>query len=302
MGLLYNAAMIKQAMIKTLYRITHCILTLFAKLPLPIIHGFGAAFGWIAYLFASKHKRILNKNIALYHAVKDKKILLNHNIAETGKAFFETFPIWLRSHAKVIGLVKKCTGWQHVETALSADRGIIFLTPHLGCFEITSLYYGARHPMAVLYRPPRQRWLLPLIESGRQRGNITLAPANSAGVKQLLQALKRGEAIGMLPDQAPFEGEGEWVPFFGKPAYTMTLASKLAQKTGAQVLMAFGERLPHGGGYHIHITPIDKGGIATPALLNAEIERAIAQKPAQYLWSYDRYKQRHQTPPPDYYG
>ena len=156
--------------------------------------------------------------------------------------------------------------------------------------------------MAVLYRPPRQRWLLPLIEFGRQRGNITLAPANSAGVKQLLQALKRGEAIGMLPDQAPFEGEGEWVPFFGKPAYTMTLASKLAQKTGAQVLMAFGERLPHGGGYHIHITPIGKGGIATPALLNAEIERAIAQKPEQYLWSYDRYKAREQEPPPDYYG
>ena len=294
--------MIKQAMFRTLYRITQLALTLFAKLPLPIIHALGTAFGWLAYIFASKHKRILNKNIALYNGTQNKKSLLNQNIAETGKAFFETFPIWLRSHESVLGLVKNCAGWQHVEAALVAGKGIIFLTPHLGCFEITSLYYGARYPMAVLYRAPRQRWLLPLIEAGRQRGNITLAPANSTGVKQLLQALKRGEAIGMLPDQAPFEGEGEWVPFFGKPAYTMTLASKLAQKTGAQVLMAFGERLPHGGGYHIHITPIAAGGIATPALMNAEIERTIQQCPAQYLWSYDRYKQRHQTPPPDYYG
>jgi Kdo2-lipid IVA lauroyltransferase/acyltransferase len=302
LGLLYNAAMIKQAIIKTLYRITQLALTLFAMLPLSIIHGMGTVFGWLAYIFASKHKRILNKNIALYNGSKDKKLLLNQNIAETGKAFFETFPIWLRSHESVLSLVKNCTGWQHVESALAAGKGIIFLTPHLGCFEITSLYYGARHPMAVLYRPPRQRWLLPLIESGRQRGNITLAPANSAGVKQLLQALKRGEAIGMLPDQAPFEGEGEWAPFFGKPAYTMTLAGKLAQKTGAQVLMAFGERLPFGQGYHIQITPITAGGIDTPALLNAAIERAIAEKPEQYLWSYDRYKQRHQTPPPDYYG
>ena len=302
MGLLYNVAMIKKAIAKILYRITQLALTLFAMLPLPIIHALGTAFGWLAYLFASKHKRILNKNIALYNGTQDKRSLLNQNIAETGKAFFETFPIWLRNHAAVISLVKNCTGWQHVETALVAGKGIIFLTPHLGCFEITSLYYGARHPMAVLYRLPRQRWLLPLIESGRQRGNITLAPANSAGVKQLLQALKRGEAIGMLPDQAPFEGEGEWVPFFSKPAYTMTLASKLAQKTGAQVLMAFGERLPHGGGYHIHITPIAAGGIATPALMNAEIERVIRQCPAQYLWSYDRYKARHQTLPPDYYG
>ena len=294
--------MIKHAMAKILYRITQLALTLFAKLPLPIIHALGTAFGWLAYIFASKHKRILNKNIALYNGTQNKKSLLNQNIAETGKAFFETFPIWLRSHESVLGLVKNCAGWQHVEAALVAGKGIIFLTPHLGCFEITSLYYGARYPMAVLYRAPRQRWLLPLIEAGRQRGNITLAPANSTGVKQLLQALKRGEAIGMLPDQAPFEGEGEWVPFFGKPAYTMTLASKLAQKTGAQVLMAFGERLPHGGGYHIHITPIAAGGIATPALMNAEIERTIQQCPAQYLWSYDRYKQRHQTPPPDYYG
>ncbi len=293
----YNAAIVK-----LLYRITHCILTLFALLPLPIIHGVGAIFGWLAYIFASKHKRILNKNIILYKGMQDKKLLLNQNIAETGKAFFETFPIWLRSHESVLGLVKNCTGWQHVDSALAAGKGIIFLTPHLGCFEITSLYYGAQHPMAVLYRPPRQRWLLPLIESGRQRGNITLAPANGAGVKQLLQALKRGEAIGMLPDQAPFEGEGEWAPFFGKPAYTMTLAVKLAQKTGAQVLMAFGERLPHGDGYHIHITPIVAGGIATPALMNAAIERAIAEKPEQYLWSYDRYKARHQTLPPDYYG
>jgi Kdo2-lipid IVA lauroyltransferase/acyltransferase len=302
LGLLYNAAMIKQAILKTLYRITHCILTLFAMLPLPIIHALGTVFGWLAYVFASKHKRILNKNIALYIGTQDKKLLLNQNIAETGKAFFETFPIWLRSHVAVLGLVKNCTGWQHVETALAAGKGIIFLTPHLGCFEITSLYYGAHHPMAVLYRPPRQRWLLPLIESGRQRGNITLAPANGAGVKQLLQALKRGEAIGMLPDQAPFEGEGEWAPFFCKPAYTMTLAGKLAQKTGAQVLMAFGERLLHGGGYHIHITPIDAGGIATPALMNAAIERTIQQCPAQYLWSYDRYKARYQALPPDYYG
>jgi KDO2-lipid IV(A) lauroyltransferase len=197
-------------------------------------------------------------------------------------------------------MVEGVSGWDDVETALKAGKGLIFLTPHLGCFEITSLYYGARQPMAVLYRPPRQRWLLPLILAGRQRGKIALAEANSHGVKQLLQALKRGEAIGILPDQAPFEGEGEWAPFFGRPAYTMTLASKLAQKTNAQVFMAFGERLPHGQGYHIHIRRIAAGGIATPALMNAEIERTIAQCPTQYLWSYDRYKVRHQAPPPDH--
>lgn len=276
-----------------------------AKLPLPTIHALGVFFGWIIYVCSKKTAARLRNNLGqsrIYQNEQELKPAIRNNIAESGKSLLETFAIWLKPHHVVLNFVKNVSGWQHVESALAAGKGIIFLTPHLGCFEITSLYYGARQPMAVLFRKPRQRWLLPLIESGRQRGNITLAPANSAGVKQLLQALKRGEAIGMLPDQAPFEGEGEWAPFFGKPAYTMTLASKLAQKTGAQVLMAFGERLPHGGGYHIHITPIGAGGIATSALMNAAIERAIAEKPEQYLWSYDRYKVREQEPPPDYDG
>ena len=224
-------------------------------------------------------------------------ILFNSTL-ENGKGALETFAIWFKPQQKVLKWVKGTTGWEHVDAALQAGKGIIFLTPHLGCFEITSLYYGANNPMAVLYRPPRQAWLMPLITGGRQRGKIALAPANSQGVKQLLQALKRGEAIGILPDQAPLEGEGEWAPFFGRPAYTMTLASKLAQKTGAQVLMAFGERLSFGRGYHIHIRPIASGGINTPTLLNVEIERSIQECPAQYLWSYDRYKVRNQALPP----
>jgi Kdo2-lipid IVA lauroyltransferase/acyltransferase len=283
----------------------HLILKIFAKLPLPIMHGLGVFLGWIIYVCSKRSAARLRHNLRqskFYQTEQDLKLAIRCNIGETGKSLLETFAIWLNPQKVVLGFVKNVSGWQHVESALQAGKGIIFLTPHLGCFEITSLYYGAHYPMAVLFREPRQRWLLPLINSGRQRGNVTLAPANATGVKQLLQALKRGEAIGMLPDQAPFEGEGEWASFFGKPAYTMTLASKLAQKTGAQVLMAFGERLPHGGGYHIHITPIATGGIATPALLNAAIERAIAQKPEQYLWGYDRYKIREQEPPPDYYG
>jgi Kdo2-lipid IVA lauroyltransferase/acyltransferase len=291
--------------------ITHLLvssLKILRFLPLAITHCIGVIVGFISYVFNKNHRdhaiRNLKQSGLTQNAADLKKLLFNSTI-ENSKGVFETFAIWFKPQPKILTWVKQVHGWEHVESALVAGKGLIFLTPHLGCFEITSLYYGARQPMAVLYRPPRQAWLLPLILAGRERGKITLAAANSGGVKQLLQALKRGEAIGILPDQAPLEGEGEWAPFFGKPAYTMTLASKLAQKSGAQVLMAFGERLPHGGGYHIHIRPIAAGGIATPALLNAEIERSIAQCASQYLWSYDRYKVRHNsqqklesTPPP----
>lgn len=264
-------------------------------LPLTIIHILGVLLGLINYLLNQDHhahaKQNINQSSLTNRKIATEKLLFKSTL-ENSKGAFETFAIWFKSQLEVLTWVKNVDGWQAVEEALKTGKGLIFLTPHLGCFEITSLYYGAHHPMTVLYRQPRQAWLMPLITAGRQRGKVTLAPANSQGVKLLLQALKRGEAIGILPDQAPLEGEGEWAPFFGRPAYTMTLASKLAQKTGAQVFMAFGERLSWGRGYNIHIHAIEAGGVNTPTLLNAEIERIIRQYPTQYLWMYDRYKTR----------
>jgi KDO2-lipid IV(A) lauroyltransferase len=286
---------------QTLTRFVVGGLKLLQFLPLPIIHGLGVMLGLISYFFNRDHREHALRNLkqsGLITSDADLKKQLFKSTLENSKGALETFAIWFKPQTKVISLVKQVSGWDAVEAALQTGNGVIFLTPHLGCFEITSLYYGAQHPMAVLYRPPRQKWLLPLITNGRERGQISLAPANAQGVKQLLQALRRGEAIGILPDQAPLEGEGEWAPFFGRPAYTMTLVSKLAQKSGAQVFLAFGERLSFGRGYNIHIRAVNASGIDTPALLNAEIERTIRQCPAQYLWMYDRYKVRNQAPPP----
>lgn len=274
-------------------------LKLLQYLPLPIIHGLGVALGLMSYTFNKDHRDHAIRNLkqcALTTSKKELNKLLFKSTLENSKSALETFAIWFKPQTEVINWVKGVFGWDAVEQALHSGKGTIFLTPHLGCFEITSIYYGAQHPMAVLYRPPRQKWLLPLIIKGRERGKITLAPANAQGVKQLLQALKRGEAIGVLPDQAPLAGEGEWAPFFGRSAYTMTLASKLAKKTGAQVFMAFGERLSWGRGYNIHIRSLDAGVVDTPTLLNTQIEHIIRQCPTQYLWSYDRYKVRNKTP------
>ncbi len=275
-------------------------LKLLRYLPLPVIHGLGATLGLMSYVLNKDHRDHAIRNLKQCALTTNKtqfNLLLFKSTLENSKGALETFAIWFKPQSEVINWVKRVFGWDAVEQALQSGKGVIFLTPHLGCFEVISLYYGARHRITALYRPPRQKWLLPLITNGRERGEITLAPANTQGVKQLLQALKRGEAIGILPDQAPLAGEGEWAPFFGHQAYTMTLASKLAQKTGAQVFMTFGERLSFGRGYNIHIRAVNAGGINTSSLLNAEIERTIQQCPAQYLWMYDRYKIRNQPPP-----
>ena len=218
------------------------------------------------------------------------KIIARQSLAELGKAIFETPMIWQKNEAHLLTTVQQIHGWEIVKNALQTGKGIIFLTPHLGCFEITSIYYGSQHPITVLYRPPKLKWLERLILQGRRRTGVTLAAANAGGVRKLMRALKRGEAIGILPDQIPAAGEGEWADFFGKPAYTMSLAGKLAEKTGATVIMGYGERLKNGLGFDIHLTKIDS--IATPTLLNKAIEQQITQKPSQYLWSYNRYKVR----------
>ena len=265
----------------------------FAILSLPTLHKLGATLGWLIYFYSPKSVKIMKENIrnsSLANSDQGFKHILHENIAETGKSILETLGIWQKKETELLAMIKQVHGWPLIKDALQQGKGLIFLTPHLGCFEITSIYYGSKHPITVLYRAPKMSWLNPLIQAGRTRTGVSLAQANASGVRKLMQALKRGEAIGILPDQIPAAGEGEWADFFGKPAYTMTLASKLAEKTGATVIMAYGKRLANGAGFEIHLQKIES--IATPALLNKAIEQQIAQKPSQYLWRYNRYKQR----------
>jgi KDO2-lipid IV(A) lauroyltransferase len=259
-----------------------------ARLPLPLLHNLGALAGWLAWLLSATYRRNFSAHIAQAGMMEAKTAA----IAEAGKALLELPKIWLRPQNEVIERVVRVSGWELVEGAWSAGRGILFLTPHLGCFEITAQYYAARKPMTVLYRRPKQDWLAPLIEEGRG-ANLKLAPADLSGVRRLLKALKHGEAVGMLPDQVPGTGEGAWVPFFGRPAYTMTLAARLAE-TGATVLLAYAERLHYGAGYHLKLFPLSAplAGdlIQRAAQLNRELETLIGQCPEQYLWGYNRYK------------
>ena len=262
-------------------------------LSLPSIHALGKGLGWLIHFCTPAAASIQRKNLmqsGLCSNTESLNKIIKTNIAETGKAILETLAIWQWPQGKTLQLVRDRKNWHLVEDALKAGNGLIFLTPHLGCFEITSIYYASQHPITVLFRPPKKSWLSPLIDAGRMKGQVKLAPANTQGVRMLMQALKKGEAIGILPDQIPAAGEGEWADFFDKPAYTMTLAGKLAEKTGATVIMAFGERLANGQGYKIHLTKVES--IASPALLNQAIEQQITQHPAQYLWRYNRYKLR----------
>src|SRR5574340_222184 len=276
------------------------VFRLLARLPLPVLHALGAAVGWLAYLASPTYRRHLRENLA--RAYPAGSGALHAAIAHAGRTVMELPRIWLRPRGEVLPLVREVSGWELVEAAWREGRGIVFLTPHLGCFEITAQYYAAHAPLTVLYRPPKQRWLQPLVEQGRGGGKLALASADVSGVRLLLRALKRHEAVGLLPDQVPGSGEGAWTPFFGAPAYTMTLAARLAHTPDASVIMACDVRLPRGAGFRLLLRAPRQalGGTLAQRVagINRELEALIRECPEQYLWGYNRYKRPAGAPPP----
>ena len=269
-------------------------------LPLQLLHNLGALLGWIAYFCSPTYRRHMQQNLALAGAWARQA--RTAAIVEAGKSVLELPKIWLRPQKEVVARVVRVTGWELVEAAWQEkNHSILFLTPHLGCFEITAQYYASYRPLSVLYRPPKQDWLKSWVAGGRG-ANLKLAAADLGGVRTLMKALKRGEAIGMLPDQVPGKGEGVWAPFFGRPAYTMTLAARLAE-SGATVLLAYAERLLYGAGYHLKLrsltAPLEGTLEQRAAQLNRELEGLIHDCPGQYLWGYNRYKVPDGALPPE---
>lgn len=267
---------------------------LLGRLPLLILHALGAALGLVVWAVAGRYRRILAENLgrALGRTATLGERL--HAALEAGKGAFETAWVWSRPSEQIVKTVRSTSGWDAVLAARDAGRGVLFVTPHLGCFEISAQYYAAEAgPITVLFRRPRKAVLAPLMDAGRNRGRMRAVPADSSGVRALLKALKGGEAIGILPDQVPQAGEGLWAPFFGRPAYSMTLAARLASQNGAATFLAFARRLPLGRGYHLHLEPLalpEASPEVRVAALNAALERLILSCPEQYLWGYNRYK------------
>ncbi|MNR80706.1 Lipid A biosynthesis lauroyl acyltransferase [compost metagenome] len=265
------------------------IFRLLSYLPLPLLHAMGIVLGWTVYLASGTYRRRLKENITQAGFAQH----LPKAIAEAGKNMLELPFIWCASPERVLRSIR-IENWSMVDQAAAAGKGIMFLTPHLGCFEITAQVVAAQLPITVLYRPPRQAALKPLIEGARARHNLSLAPANLTGVRALLKVLKKNGVIGLLPDQVPQNGEGIWADFFGKPAYTMTLPAKMLEMTGTSMILIFAERLPYGRGYVLHLRPFsippDLPAAEQVRAINAAMEQLIALCPAQYFWSYNHYK------------
>jgi KDO2-lipid IV(A) lauroyltransferase len=273
------------------------------------LHALGGLMGWLAYLLSPSYRSRLKANATLAGvAAADRRAA----VADAGRLVMELPRLWLRPREQPIADPVRWEGAEQLQDLLARGRGLVLLTPHMGSFEVSAQAYaeryGARQPITVLYRPARQPWLRELEETARARPSLATAPANLAGVRLMLRALRKGETVGLLPDQVPPDGMGVWVPFFGQPAYTMTLAARLVLQTGAAVAVLWTERLPQGAGYVVRALPLpvplpqkaadgSYDEAAAALAINRSMEAVILQKPSQYLWGYHRYKQPRRVEP-----
>lgn len=272
--------------------IARLLFQVFSRLPLRLLHALGAALGWVIFLASPTYRRRFLANAAgAGYAFSQVRPAVSH----AGRLAAEIPRLWL-------GTPPVCTmvNEEVVTKAYAEGRGLIYLTPHIGSFELSASdaarRWGAVHgPITVLYRPARQPWLARLMETARNRPSMRSVPTTLAGVREMLRALRRGEAVGLLPDQVPPVEQGVWAPFFGKDAYTMTLAARLARQTGAAVVLAYCERLPRGQGFVTHLErlqePLSDDASTAAAQINRAMEHIVRQCPDQYLWGYARYKQ-----------
>lgn len=281
-------------------RLIKLSLRLSAYLPLRIVHALGTAAGWLLARTPNDSRHVTRINLARCYpelgAARQRR-LTEQSLKETTKTALETGPLWHWDRERIRRLARGAEGEDLLERALAAGRGAILAIPHLGAWEMIGLYCSMRHPMTSLYRPPRLGSLDALMTAARERFGARLVPSDTAGVRALLKAARRGELLAILPDQEPRYGNGIFSPFFGIPAYTMTLLARLTQQTGAPVFITYAERLARGQGYRLHFRPLtlspdDASVERITAAVNAAIEDCVRRIPQQYQWSYKRFKTR----------
>ena len=273
-----------------MHRFLSFLLRIAAPLPLRWLHAVGFVLGWAMYGMSPTYRRHLRGNLA--QAGLGESATRRAAIAAAGRLVAELPALWFRPRAETIALVKSAEGVEAALAARAAGKSLLLLTPHHGCFEICAQYAAQHVPITVLYRAPKLGWLDPLMREGRAGANLRLVPADVSGVRELFRALERGEAAGFLPDQVPGLGEGEWSGFFGRPAYTMTLAARLAARPNIATFLAYARRLPGGAGYAIVVRPFPDliSGEKATDRLNRALEELVRECPDQYLWGYNRYK------------
>lgn len=267
---------------------------LLGRLPLRALHGLGRGVAALWRWLPTRERKVATRNLALCFPELDdasRRRRLRATLDYAGETLFELPWLWSRPVDRVLAKVRTLHGVDAFHAALAEGRGMILAAPHLGAWELLNLWLSRHCRLALLYRAPRLAFLEAVFNRGRGRAGATPIRAEAAGVRQLVKHLREGGVVGILPDQQPKQGEGEFAPFFGIAAFTMTLLPKLAARQALPVVFAWAERLPRGAGYDLHFRRADPA-VTSVAGLNANVEACARALPDQYQWTYKRFSMR----------
>ena len=281
-------------------RLLYFTLRVAGKLPLSALHCLGALIGRCLWLANGRSRLVTERNLALIESTSGVPATAQRVravLAETGKSITEVARIWTGDPTEIVALVRNVHGAEILEAMQQSGRGLIVVAPHLGCWELLNYWLAARMSLSIVYRPPKRANLEPFLLRARGALDVEQVRAEGAGVRTIYKRLQAGGAVGILPDQQPRQGEGEFAPFFGVEALTMVLVSRLAQRTNANVLFAYAQRLPNGVGYDMHLRAAPDGIADTDlriacTALNQGVEGCVRSAFDQYQWSYKRYSLR----------
>lgn len=282
------------------YHLLRFWLLLTAYLPLSLLHGIANLAGRLFMLIPNRAKSTTEKNLATcfpeLSAAQLQELTL-HSLQNTACTALEMGKAWMLPVEKTVALVVETEGVEEYRAALKSGKGVILMAPHLSNWEVLGFFACHETPSTFMYQPPRQAAVDRLLREVRSRSGVKMAPTNRKGVAQVLAALQAGEMVGILPDQVPADESGVFAPFFGEPAFTMTLISKLASRTGATVFCGFAQRLPGGKGFRAVFQKADdeigSSDLETSVTsLNRSVEKVVTMAPSQYQWEYKRFRRR----------
>ena len=275
------------------------LISLLALLSLKNCHRIGHIIGWLLSLGYNRNLHVTTTNIQLCFPEMDaqhQQQLIKKSLIEMGKTLTEASPMWQWNKNKLFNFIKKINGEAHIQHALDNKQGVILALPHIGNWELLALYCSSKYPTTTMYQKPKVAQFNSLIKNGRERFGAKLVPTDNQGIRAMLKALKSNQLICVLPDQEPKEGNGIFAPFFNIQTYSMTLISRLSNKTDAKVIIAYSKRLAKGEGYEINFVPLDEFNSnsveESVSYLNAEMEKCILDIPEQYQWSYKRFRRQ----------
>lgn len=280
---------------RCLYALAWCI----GRLPRGLQDGLGRWLGGLAWRANGREPKVARRNLELALPAlpaAEREALVGEVMRETGRASLETLRLWTRPRADALSLVAGCVGLDRLEGAEAAGQGVIIAAPHYGSWELLVEFMAARGPFSLVYRVPESAAGDGFLRLARGGENVRLVPAEATAMRPLWRALQAGEVVGITPDHQPKLGGGEFAPFFGVPALTLSLIPKLAARTRAAVLVGFAERGADGR-YTLHFEPApaaiaDEDLVAATTAMNAAVEAVARRDLRQYQWTYKRYTLR----------